>query len=84
MDLKIINTLISDLSSLYNNPKLKYVEKIGDQEEYDYYSEIYQILDQENLYLKVTIYVDSYGEDRITGVEFVQSKQVDELEYKKI
>jgi hypothetical protein len=42
-------------------------------------------VEEGNLYLKVEMYIDSYGEeDNIRGIAFVKAKQIDKLEYEAI
>ena len=57
-------------------------------EEDDYSSEYFEIKEisrEENLYVKISYYEDSYGgDDHIVGIEFVEPAQVQKVEYKSI
>lgn len=88
MELSKINELLSDLENVQSS-KLKYVKRekgyqgvsgnsygnsgAGVQGEYDEYSDIYKVVDEGDLYMKVTKKTDSYGSgDAVTSVQFVK------------
>ena len=82
---KSILALVNEKMRTMNN--LKTIEsKIYDDDDYSSsYSEIKEISKEENLYVKISYYEDSYGgDDHIVGIEFVQPAQIQKVEYKSI
>ncbi len=82
MDYKRINSWLDDLTA--KNKQLKFIEKInghqgipenyeGNQGEYNEYSNIFQVIDEPEIFIKVTYQTDSYGSnDSLTSIQFVQ------------
>lgn len=97
MELEKLNKILSNLQSP-NSKELEFVEKVlghqgvssnsygeGVEGEEDVYYNIYKIKEEENLFLKVEFYTDSYGSnDAPRGVQFVRGvkKQITVYEYK--
>jgi hypothetical protein len=83
MDYKKINSWLNNLTTA--NKKLKFVEKQidhqgipdnaydGSQGNYNEYSNIFQVVSEPEIFIKVTYQTDSYGSnDSLTSVQFVQ------------
>ena len=89
MNLTKINEVLRDLNKLRNSGKtveVEVVKKIDGEEqgEEGLSYEVYK-LPEDNLYVKLKITTDSYGEDeRISGLEFVQPKEVTITQFKAI
>lgn len=97
-NLREINELLGNLRNLRHNPKLKFIEKVdvntsisddsygdGRMGEEDTYYEIYEIVGENDLFLKVNWYTDSYGgNEAIEGIEFVKPKETRVTDYEKI
>jgi hypothetical protein len=88
MELNKLNEILGNFSFKHNS-KLKFIEKQklhmgvsdssyggdGVQGEYDSYADIYKILSEEDLYLKVEYITDSYGDSaRVESIQFVVPK----------
>lgn len=67
MNYKKINNLLGDLIKLRNNK----IETIPGE---DYSSITYEICktDEEDIFIKIEIYSNSYGEEEVRGIEFVK------------
>lgn len=86
LDLKTLNNLLKNLQSP-DNKILRRVERKeistpitpemdGYQGEENIYIEVYEIISQPGLFLKIEIYTDSYGDGTfVRGVQFVTPKQ---------
>ena len=71
MDYKKLNELLSDFSTIRRG---KCVEKKS-PEDYETGFEVYHL--EDNTYIKLTIYTDSYGDnEQVVGIEFVSPQVV--------
>ena len=88
MDLKKINELLSDLTNI-DDRKLQFVERSkhawNSTEEDEQFFKVFRIVEEENLYLKLHYYTDSYGGGRyLKGVEFVRPVEKKVISFEKI
>jgi len=74
MDYAKVNQALKNLDSLRGSGNA--VEKVSSEDNhYNGKTEVYKI--DEDVYVKLTIYEDSYGENEyVTGIEFVQPTEV--------
>jgi hypothetical protein len=73
MDYKSLNEALSDFSKLRRGKPIE--SKVADSYDGALGYEVYHFKD--DVYVKLSIYVDSYGENEsICGVEFVQPQEV--------
>lgn len=92
MEIKKLNTILSNLHS--PNPKyLRFIQKedthlgVGDtpdgvQGESNNYNQVYEILGEKELFLKIFFSTDSYGDnDFPTGCKIVKARKVEKLIY---
>lgn len=93
MDYKKLNSWLNNLNFI-NSKDLEYIEKQvikeikdpdGEQGEEGVFYKIYRIKSEDNLYLRVEYYTDSYGYGEfIRGVQFVQPKEKQVVIYETI
>lgn len=94
MELKELNKILVNLQ-YPNNKSLRFVEKQtvkeidnrydGEQGEEGLYYNIYEVVGQKDVFLKIEMYTDSYGgNDAVRGVQFVAPKPVQKIEYTPI
>jgi hypothetical protein len=82
---KSILALVNEKMRTMNNLKTVESSKDGDGVYNSSYFEIREISKEENLYVKISYYEDSYGEDdHIIGIEFVEPTPIQKVEYKSI
>jgi len=83
---KSILALVNEKMRTMNNLKTVETNRLDDDDNYSSsYFEIKEISKEENLYVKISYYEDSYGgDDHIVGIEFVQPAQIQKVEYKSI
>lgn len=101
MEYKKINELLKDLSNAENNPNLEFIKREdihlgvsgdsygndgeGVQGEEDNYFMIYKIKDEDNLYLKIEMFTDSYGYNEAPrGAIIVEGKDIKVTEFEKV
>jgi hypothetical protein len=96
MQLSQINDLLTNVKNP-NKTKLKLVKKEIttplEKDSYGYtpqgsseeYSNIYEVIGEDNLYLKLSFETDSYGDnDSLVSIQFVKAKQVTVSSFEKV
>lgn len=101
MEYKKINELLKNLSNAGNNPNLTFIKREdinlgvsgnsygndgeGVQGEEDNYYLIYKINDEDNLFLKIEMFTDSYGHnDSPRGAEIVEGKDINTTVFEEV
>lgn len=93
LELSILNTILADLDDFRykNKSKLKQTNVVkeidgdGEQNESGLSFEVYPFPGIENLYVKLRITTDSYGDNEaVTGIEFVKPTEKVVTVYEKI
>lgn len=82
---KSILALVNEKMRTMNNLKTVETNRHVDGNYSSSYFEIKEISKEENLYVKISYYEDSYGgDDHIIGIEFVEPTPIQKVEYKSI
>ena len=89
MELSKINQLLFDIDYIGdNNPELLFIEKqeIGSEyEDQERYYKIFKIKSENDLFLRIEYYTDSYGEgELIKGVSFVKPTETKVTAYEPV
>jgi len=99
LDVKLLNSILSDLENIDKNPNLKFIQKTpihmgvsensygeeGVQSEYDEYKMVYKINSRDGILVSFTYITDSYGGNaNITKIEFGREVNKTIIEFQKL